>query len=260
MSGTDTAMARRLLRHLDLTCLDEDAGPAEIARWLARARTPAGDVAAVCVYPEYVLFARRLLPARPNIPVATVVNFPDGGDDPDRVRREVRRALAAGAGEIDAVLPWRAFRAGEAARVQAVLAALRDACGAAPLKVILECGRFDDPARLRAAALLALDAGADLLKTATGKDGQVADPASARVLLEAIASRGGRAGFKAAGGIRTVAAAGDYLRLAERVLGPSWPTPARFRIGASGLWQEIADAVGITAPPTPAETAWTRPA
>ena len=259
MTLPEPMSAVALLGLLDLTSLGEDDSPARIRALCAAARSRHGLPAAVCVYPEHVTAARESLAGTP-VKIATVVNFPDGGDDPDRVRREVRRALAAGAGEIDAVLPWRAFLAGEAARVQAVLAALRDACGAAPLKVILECGRFDDPARLRAAALLALDAGADLLKTATGKDGQVADPASARVLLEAIASRGGRAGFKAAGGIRTVAAAGDYLRLAERVLGPSWPTPARFRIGASGLWKEIADVVGITAPPTPAETAWTRPA
>jgi deoxyribose-phosphate aldolase len=174
--------------------------------------------------------------------VATVVNFPDGSADAGRVRREVRRAVAAGAGEVDAVLPWRAWLAGDRAAALPVLEACREAARDRVLKVILESGELRDPALLREASLAALAAGADFIKTSTGKVAVNATPEAARVMLEAIRDFG-RGGFKAAGGVRSVADAAGYLALADGILGPAWADAAHFRIGASALLGALREVV-----------------
>ncbi len=232
-------LAARLLGLLDLTSLGEDDTPRHIRALCAAARLPQGAPAAVCVYPEHVTCAREAL-ADTAIAVATVVNFPEGGSDAQRVVRETRRAIAAGADEIDLVLPWRALQAGDAQTARAVVAACRDVCGTGVLlKLILETGALGDAALIRTACAVGLDAGVDFLKTSTGKVGVNATLAAAQIMLQAIADRGGRCGFKAAGGIRSLADAESYLALSARMLGEEWPTAARFRIGASALFDEI---------------------
>lgn len=231
------ALARRVLPLLDLTCLDEDASPQAILQLCARARQPAGSVAAVCVYPEYVHLARATL--ADEIAVATVVNFPEGGEDPQRVTREIRRALAAGADEIDAVLPWCALLDGRDDAVAAVLAAARRASGSARLKVILETGELGCASKIRRAADLAIAAGADFIKTSTGKAAVNATLPAAAIMLHSIRDSAARCGFKAAGGIRSLEQAGAYLDLADELMGAGWVCAERFRFGASGLLGEI---------------------
>lgn len=229
--------ARQLLPLLDLTCLDEDATPAQIAALCARADGPHGRVAAVCVYPEHVQHARSLLPE--SIAVATVVNFPEGGEDPLRVAREIRRARAVGAQEIDAVLPWQALLQGREGPARQVLRAAREASGGALLKIILESGELAAPDRIVLASELALDAGVDFLKTSTGKASVGATLPAAQLMLQTIRRRAAPAGFKAAGGVRSLAQAEPYLRLVERELGEDARGPARLRVGASGLLDHI---------------------
>lgn len=236
------ALARRVLACLDLTRLGEDDERARIEDLCESARLAPLPPAALCVYPEWVATVRRRLdrdgPA--GVAVASVVNFPDGAADPACVARETRRAIAAGASEIDVVLPWRALCDGDEAAARAVIAACREACGArALMKVILESGELGTALGVRAASLLALDEGADFLKTSTGKARRGATPEAAQVMLESIAARGGGCGFKAAGGVRTLADAARYLELADATLGPDWATPRRFRIGASELLGEL---------------------
>ncbi len=232
-------LALRLLPLLDLTRLGDFDTPEQIETLCATARTPWGMPAAVCVNPELVTTARRAL-AGSSVKVATVVNFPDGGCDHERARRETRRALAAGADEIDLVLPWRALLRDDVAAVTRVVNTCRMDCGgAAVLKLILETGKLATPERIRQAADIGMAAEVDFLKTATGKVEVNATPEAAALMLDAIADGGGRCGFKAAGGIRTLADAAVYLRLAEERLGADWVTPGRFRIGASGLFDEI---------------------
>jgi deoxyribose-phosphate aldolase len=232
-------LAARLLPLLDLTSLGEDDTPARIRALCASARSPHGWPAAVCVYPEHVTTARESLDGTP-VKIATVVNFPDGGDDPARVSRETRRAIAAGADEVDLVLPWRALCVGQVARARACVDAGREACGTGiVLKLILETGALVDPVLVRKASELGLDAGVDFLKSSTGKAAIHATPAAAAVMLDVIAERGGGCGFKAAGGIRTLDDARAYLELAESRLGAGWITPNHFRIGASGLLAAI---------------------
>jgi deoxyribose-phosphate aldolase len=237
------ALALRLLPLLDLTSLGEDDSPERIERLCAAARTPFGVPAALCVYPEHVTTVQRALKdslAR----VATVVNFPDGGSDSDRVSRETRRAIAAGADEIDLVLPYRALRDGDSAAARRVIAACRAVCGGSiVLKLILETGELATPGLIRHASLMGIDAGVDFLKTSTGKAAVNATPAAAGCMLDVIAEHGGRCGFKAAGGIRTLEDAAVYLELAASRLGSAWIEPRRFRIGASALFTELRDAL-----------------
>ncbi len=244
MSAIDLYPASRVLGLLDLTSLGEDDTPARIRTLCAAARSARGLPAAVCIYPEHITTAREAL-AGAAVKVATVVNFPEGADDPQRIARETRRAIAAGADEIDMVLPWRALQAGDAARARAGVDACRSACGPGiALKLILETGALGTPALIREASELGLDAGVDFLKTSTGKVAVNATPEAAAVMLDAIAARGGRCGFKAAGGIRTLADARVYLELAQARLGAEWVDPARFRIGASALFDALLAELG----------------
>lgn len=238
-------LAARLLPLLDLTSLGEDDTPARIEALCASARTRHGLPAALCVYPEHVSTVRRAMHGTP-AKVATVVNFPDGGSDAARAARETRRALAAGADEIDLVLPYDALRRGERARAEAVVRACREACGSASLKLILETGELQSPELIEQACAIGLSAGVDFLKTSTGKVAVNATPQAAALMLDAIARDGGRCGFKAAGGIRTLDDAAIYLGLAAERLGDEWITPEHFRIGASTLFSELSAALDAT--------------
>lgn len=239
MTVADLSAVSRLLALLDLTSLGEDDTPSRIESLCASALVAQTRPAAVCVYPEHVTTARTRLQGS-GVKVATVVNFPDAGEDPQRVARETRRAISAGADEIDMVLAWRALKAGDVAKTRAGVDACRAACGPdIALKLILETGELATPALIRQASELGLDAGVDFLKTSTGKVPVNATLDAAGIMLEAIAKRGGHCGFKAAGGIRTRVDAERYVALAEQTLGAGWVTPARFRIGASALFDAL---------------------
>lgn len=244
-------IARRVLPLLDLTSLNENDDAAAIEALCRRAVTPAGAVAAVCVYPGFVALARTLL-AGSGVRIATVANFPEGAGAAETVLLEVADAVTAGADEIDIVMPWRTFLAdGTAAGREAagtLLAAAKAACSERILKVILETGALRDEMAIRAAGRTAVAAGADFLKTSTGKGPPGADPRAARILLgliREVAERNGRPpGFKAAGGIRTLAQAALYLALADEIMGPRWVSPATFRLGASSLLDDLLRALG----------------
>ena len=233
------AAALRLLPLLDLTRLGDSDTTQEIEALCAQARTPWGVPAAVCVHPEHVASARRALADQP-ILVATVANFPDGGEDADRVEREIHRVRGAGAQEVDVVMPYRAFRNGLVESVRRVLEAARRACGSGvTLKVILETGLLSVPEQVRAACELALECGADFLQTSTGKVAVNATPAAAAAMLDAISASGTACGFKAAGGIRTIEDALTYWQLAAERWGAHAVTSNRFRLGASSLFDEL---------------------
>ena len=239
----ERTIARRALVCLDLTDLDEGSDAAAIETLCKRAQAPEGSVAAVCVWPRFAGQAKALL-AHTGIKVATVVNFPTGDDPLDAVVAATRAALADGADEIDMVVPWKRLVAGDDAAVTEAVRTVKAACGPATLKAILETGAIGDEAQIAVAAMRALEGGADFLKTSTGKVPVGATPRAAEILLDAIARKGGTAGFKASGGVRTVAEAGAYLALADRILGPGWAGPRHFRIGASSLLDALLAALG----------------
>jgi deoxyribose-phosphate aldolase len=235
---TEAEIAARALACLDLTNLDDGCDAAAIEALCERALTPHGPVAAVCIWPEFVARAKQALANTP-VRIATVVNFPSGSEPHDEVRTETREALSDGADEIDYVVPWRQMAAGHAEVVAASVREIREICGGATLKAILETGELKEPALIRRAADEALAGGADFLKTSTGKVAVNATPEAARILLEAIRESGRPVGLKPAGGVRTTADAGVYLDLCDRTMGSGWATPERFRIGASGVFTAL---------------------
>jgi deoxyribose-phosphate aldolase len=218
---------------IDLTTLEPVDTPERIRALCAKAQTPRGPVAAVCILPHLASVAVEALQGTP-VRVATVANFPDGAYDPDGAAQTTAKAVADGVDEVDVVAPWRSVLQGDDEALGRLVSMAAEAVGDKTLKVILETGSLPDPLTTRAMADAALDAGAFFLKTSTGKVGPGADLGSARVLLEAVRDFGS-GGVKVSGGIRTAEGADDYLRLAAAILGDEEVTPARFRIGASSL-------------------------
>lgn len=242
--------ARQALQCLDLTSLNDGDTAADIAALCARAQTPFGSVAAVCVWPRFVAQARAALPA--DIKVAAVADFPDGALDLARALADVTAIAQAGGDEVDVVLPYKALMADQRSEVAEFLAEVRHASRPLTLKVIIESGELAAPELIREATRLALMAGADFVKTSTGKSRVSATPAAAAVMLQEIQASGlSHAGFKASGGIRTVAEAQAYLRLAADKLGAGALTPRRFRFGASGLLNDILAVLSGQAAPAP---------
>jgi deoxyribose-phosphate aldolase len=225
---------RRALSVVDLTRLERPDESEAIDALAAKAVTPAGTVAAICVYPEWI---DRVIGT--GVPVAAVANFPAGEDDAGLAAREAAGAVEAGAAEVDVVVPWRAFASGDEHAIERVVAATREAVGdGTALKAILETGSLAAPDRIRAAGTQALGAGADFLKTSTGKVGPGATLEATRVLLEVV-KNAGHGAVKASGGVRTAEQAAEYLALADEVMGAGWATPERFRIGASSLVDDL---------------------
>ncbi|MFM0741765.1 deoxyribose-phosphate aldolase [Paraburkholderia xenovorans] len=241
------ATARIALSCLDLTSLNETDTVADIQRLCERAQGPCGPVAAVCVWPRFAADARGLLPA--HIAVAAVANFPDGSADIARAVRDTVAIVAGGAQEIDVVLPIATMLARDEAHVMGLLAEVRAACPTHQLKVILETGVLGSDDLIRRASEISIAAGADWLKTSTGKTAVSATPGAARTMLDCIAeaARHGRVvGFKASGGIRTVADASVYLRLYQQLLARGPADPHHFRLGASSLLDDIETVLGRT--------------
>lgn len=218
---------------LDLTSLNDDDTPEVISILCERARTPVGSVAAVCVYPRFVQQAATLLQG---IPVATVVNFPTPHDGLDKVLKDTQVALEDGADEIDLVMDYRHLDAPETV---AMITAVKEVCVNANrlLKVIIESGYFDNQAQIAKAAALAIDGGADFVKTSTGKIQVGATLEAVETICRTIAEKGvsDSVGIKIAGGVKTPEQAQAYLDIITRYFGAQWVHPTRVRIGASSL-------------------------
>lgn len=237
-------IAARALGLVDLTNLNDDCTADDITKLCARTVTDHGSVAAVCVWPRFVAQAARELTGT-GVKVATVVNFPAGGEDTEAVIAETKQAIADGADEIDLVMPYKAFASGrkgfaeeQIIRVKAVVPV------GALLKVILETGEIKDPLLIHAASNLAIAAGADFIKTSTGKVAVNATLEAAEIMLTAIEEArrddGERViGFKPAGGIKTAEDAAAYLAIADRIMGHNWVSAHTFRFGASGLLDSL---------------------
>jgi deoxyribose-phosphate aldolase len=230
---------------LDLTNLKDDCTPAQIEALCARAQSPYGNTAAICIWPRFVAQARSILGTDHAVRIATVVNFPAGDMEVADVAAEAREAIADGADEIDLVIPYRAFLAGNEQAVTDMVAAVRAECkGPVLLKTILETGEIKDTALIRRASELAIDAGSDFIKTSTGKVTVNATLEAADIMLRAIRASGRKVGFKPAGGIGSVSDAALYLSLAETIMAPDWAMPSTFRFGASSLLDDILNVLG----------------
>lgn len=254
LDGEARAKALRLLASLlDLTTLEATDTDAKVEALCRRALLPdparpeIGPVAAVCVYPSLVSGAKAALEGS-GVKLASVAGaFPSGLSPLEVKVLEIRRAIEMGASEIDAVLLRGAMLEGDEARVYEELVALREACGEVTLKVILETGELRDLSLIQRASRIAMLAGADFIKTSTGKVSPGASLEAALVMADAIRDfereTGKRVGLKVAGGIRKAEDALTYLALVEEVLGEAWLSPSLFRIGASSLLDDIVRAL-----------------
>ena len=242
----------------DLTTLEGDDTPGRIRALCSQALRPdpadptVGPVAAVCVYPALAPLAAELLAGTP-VAVASVAGAFPSGLSPLEVRvAEVRAAVAAGAQEIDTVLNRSAFLSGRSDTASAELRALKEAAGAAHFKVILEVCELGSAGAIAEATRLAIDAGADMVKTSTGKGAAGASPeavlAMAQTVAEHCAAGGRPVGLKIAGGVRTADEALGYVDIVRSVLGDDWLTPDRLRFGASSLLTNVVSALVAAAP------------
>ena len=231
----DRQVALRAIPLIDLTDLSDDGTPAQMDALVARALALPMPVAALCIWPAFVAQARAAL-GPSSIKLATVVNFPQGGEDVAAACAQTQAALADGADEIDLVLPWRALVAGRDGMARDMVRGVARALSpAAQLKVIIESGELPDARMIARASRLAIDEGANFIKTSTGKTAVSATPGAARIMLGVIREAGANVGFKASGGLRTLAQAREYLALADEILGSGFVSPAHFRFGASSL-------------------------
>jgi deoxyribose-phosphate aldolase len=238
-----------IVRMIDLTTLEGADTPGKVAALCSKALRPdAADpamppVAAVCVYPNLVATARERLRGSP-VRVASVATAFPSGQSPLSVKlADVRAAVEAGADEVDMVIDRGAFLSGRYARVYDEIVQVKEAAGAAHLKVILETGELGTYDNVRRAALLAMAAGADFVKTSTGKISPAATLPVLLCMLEALRDlhddTGRAVGMKPAGGIRHAKQAIQHLCVLHETLGREWMTPERFRFGASSLLNDV---------------------
>lgn len=238
------------IRCMDLTTLEGKDSEGRVRSLCAKAVSPrpgwpgVPSVAAVCVYPNLVPIAKDALKGT-GVKVASVATaFPSGLAGREVRIADTEQALAGGADEIDMVIDRGAFLEGREAYVADDIGAIKRVCGdRAKLKVILETGELGSYANIRRASDLALEAGADIIKTSTGKAGTNATFPTALLMCEAIRdftrSTGQVRGLKVAGGVRTTKQALTYLVIVNETLGPGWLTPELFRIGASSLLDDL---------------------
>ncbi|CAA9494428.1 MAG: Deoxyribose-phosphate aldolase [uncultured Solirubrobacteraceae bacterium] len=222
----------RLVGLVDLTTLRPSDTAEAVGALCDRAVTPLGPVAAVCVLPRFVAQCADRLEGS-GVRIATVAN-PDGDPDADFAARTTAAAVLEGADEVDVVAPWRAFLAGDEDALAELVAACAEECE--HLKVVLETGAHPGDGVSRRMAEAAVGAGASFLASSTGEAGPGASPAATRLLLDVAA---GRAGVKAAGGIRTAAEAREHVALAD-ARQDGGATARTFRLGTASLEELLA--------------------
>ncbi|WP_409424422.1 MULTISPECIES: deoxyribose-phosphate aldolase [unclassified Pseudoalteromonas] len=238
----NTQNAMLVVSLMDLTSLNTDDNQASINALVNSIDPKLGTPAAVCVFSEFVDDAKIALANRllNHVKVATVTNFPTGDAPLNEVLNETLIAIERGADEIDLVIPYKALIKGEANTVLEYVSESKKACGSrAQLKVIIESGELRTPALITQATELAIQGGADFVKTSTGKVAVNATLEATEIMLKAIKNSSKSVGFKAAGGVKTTGDANTYLQLATEVMGHDYLAPETFRFGASSLLNDV---------------------
>ena len=246
---TGFSLSELAIRCTDLTSLEANDTPEKISRLCATAMTPdpadpsIPSVAAVCIFPALVPSALRSLKGSPVKVAGVAGGFPSGEVPTATKLREVRGVLDKGVDEVDMTLNRGAFLSGRYRVSYEEVASSKDLCGDRRLKVILETGALASYDRIRRASVLLMAAGADFIKTSTGKFTPGATFPAALCIMEAIRDLrqviGRPVGIKVSGGIRAAADAGRYLLILRATLGPEWLGPNLFRIGASSLLEDL---------------------
>ena len=241
-------IAYKVLSLMDLTRLEANDS-AESIQMLCQQMVGCHDLAhavypaAVCVYPEHIRIVKKALASfsLPSVNIATVVNFPSGNEPVEDTILAVQSAISLGANEIDVVFPWEAYLGkNESAAAYMVKECKHVSKDKVLLKVILETGELKSSDLIYGASRLAIESGADFIKTSTGKVKVNATLQAASSMLKAIKDSGSlTCGFKASGGIRTVEEANRYLMLTDSLMGSQWISAKTFRFGASGLLNDV---------------------
>ncbi len=245
----DKRMLMGILNSIDLTSLNPTDNKSNILQLTGKVNSFSGrfsnipNVAAICVYPNFVSFVKEKLTAK-SVRIASVAGgFPSSQTFRMLKVSECKMAVEAGADEIDIVMPVGAFFGKDFKQVAEEISEIKEAIGDKPLKVIIESGLLANYESIFKASMIAMDAGADFIKTSTGKTPVSATPEAAYIMCRAIRhfydETGIKVGFKAAGGITTTADAITYLNIVKNVLGEAWLSNSLFRIGASRLANNI---------------------
>ncbi len=219
---------------IDLTSLNSNDTVEVIADLCSKANTPLSNVAAVCIYPQFITLAKKLLQHTP-VQVATVVNFPEGNSSLSQVAKEIEHALTADVDEIDLVIPYQDCLAGNYQTTKTLIKTAKNLCQDKYLKVIIEAGALVEAKLIYQTSCYVLEVGADFIKTSTGKIAIGATMTAAKEMLKAIQSVNPNAGLKVSGGIKTLLQAQEYIQLVHDTMSEAWCTPQHFRIGASSL-------------------------
>ncbi|PTN08969.1 deoxyribose-phosphate aldolase [Mangrovibacterium marinum] len=244
-SNNNHEMQQLAFSCIDLTTLNPTDTVSRVKAFAARVNDFYNDyptlvnVAAICVYPNMVRSVKEVLAVEPVKIAAVAGGFPSSMTFIEMKVQEAKRAVELGADEIDIVLPLWAFLDGNKLICKEEIVTIKEAIGEAHLKVILETGALAEPEKIHHASMLAMEAGADFIKTSTGKMSPAATPEAAIVMCRAIKDfwmkTGKQIGFKPAGGIATTEDAILYLTIVKEILGEEWMNPQLFRIGASRL-------------------------
>ena len=247
-------MLSKILSVIDLTTLEGSDNDEKVkavckkAKSIKNMQKGVSNVAAVCFYPTFVGLAKANLTKSSGVSVAAVAGAFPSGQSPLNLRlAEVKYAIDEGADEIDMVISRGKFLAGEYGFVYDEIAAIKEICGDARLKVILETGELQTVQNIRKASEIAISAGADFLKTSTGKIQPAATPEAFFIMAETVKEyfdlTGRKIGLKAAGGVYTPEQALNYYRIVSTLLGKGWLNKNLFRIGASRLVDNILDSL-----------------
>ncbi len=245
----DKRLLMGILNSIDLTSLNSTDNKSTILHLTGKVNSFSGrfsnipNVAAICVYPNFISFVKEKLTAK-NVRIASVAGgFPSSQTFRSLKVAECKMAVEAGADEIDIVMPVGAFLGNDFEQVAEEISEIKEAIGENHLKVIIESGLLGDYDNIFKASMIAMDAGADFIKTSTGKTPVSATPEAAYIMCRAIRDfydeTGIRVGFKAAGGISSTDDALTYFNIVRNSLGEAWINNSLFRIGASRLANNI---------------------
>ena len=243
------AAALKALSLIDLTTLNDSDTDQIVIALCNDAKTAVGNTAAICIYPRFIPIAKKTLREQgtPEIKIATVTNFPHGNSDIDIAVAETKAAVAYGADEVDVVFPYRTLIAGDEQLGFELVKQCKEACGQTLLKVIIETGELKETHLIKRASEICIEAGADFIKTSTGKVPVNATPEAAEIMLKVIRDMGvsQRVGFKPAGGVRSAEDAKLYLDMAAEILGEEWIDADHYRFGASSLLTSLLNTLDV---------------
>ncbi|MGE6386187.1 deoxyribose-phosphate aldolase [Pseudomonas sp. NPDC078416] len=245
----DASLAELAVGLMELASLNADDTPEKIIALCHRALTPVGYVAAVCVMPRFVGLARRTLDSlhAREIKVVAAVNFPSGSPSVSSAESETQAAILAGADEIDLVYPFHALLGGDRQIGADIISACKARCGRSALTVTLETGVLRDPQVIHGASCMAIQEGANFLKTSTGKHILNTTPQASRILIAAIAESGAHVGINVSGNVRTLDEARVHMDLVKARFGPRWLEQGRLRLGATSLLDDLLGHLGVGA-------------